>query len=106
MFQSHTRVLSAARRSPPEPVILERTLGGMLGGTQWINGRIRWQPSVSRTSPFVKQLASTAGFGASVELEGGRHIPLSLDEQLTDDLQSELDEFAGRSTRADRKSVV
>ena len=100
MFQFHSRVLSAARRARPEPVILEWTLGGTLGGTQWINGRIRWQPSVSRTSPFVRQLAGTAGFGASVELEGGRNIPLSLDEQLTDDLQSELDEFAGRSTRA------
>src|SRR5690242_7306800 len=98
MFQFHSRAL-AVRRARPEPVILEWTLGGTLGGTQWINGRIRWQPSVSRTSPFVRQLASAAGFGASVELEGGRNIPLSLDEGLTDDLQDELDDFAGRHKR-------
>jgi len=98
MFQFHSRAL-AVRRARPEPVILEWTLGGTLGGTQWINGRIRWQPSVSRTSPFVRQLASAAGFGASVELEGGRNIPLSLDERLTDDLQDELDDFAGRHKR-------
>jgi hypothetical protein len=98
MFQFHSRAL-AVRRARPEPVILEWTLGGTLGGTQWINGRIRWQPSVSRTSPFVRQLASAAGFGASVELEGGRNIPLSLDEGLTDDLQDELDDFVHRSRR-------
>ena len=97
MFQFHSRALAAGRRTRPEPVILEWTLGGTLGGTQWINGRIRWQPSVSRTSPFVRQLASTAGFGASVELEGGRNIPLSLDEQFTDDLQGELNDFVGKS---------
>jgi cell division protein FtsI/penicillin-binding protein 2 len=79
-------------------VILEWTLGGTLGGTQWINGRIRWEPSVSRRSPFVRQLAGAAGFGASVELEGGRNIPLSLDETLTDDLQQELDEFSSSGT--------
>lgn len=95
MFQFHSRVLSAGKRERPEPVILEWMLGGTLGGTQWINGRIRWQPSVSRLSPFVRQLASAAGFGASVELEGGRNIPLSLDETLTDELQGELDDFAG-----------
>ncbi|HEY2377852.1 MAG TPA: hypothetical protein VGH98_17905 [Gemmatimonadaceae bacterium] len=95
MFQFHSRALSSARRTRPEPVILEWTLAGTLGGTQWINGRIRWEPSVSRTSPLVRQLASAAGFGASVELEAGRNIPLSLDEGLTDDLQAELDDFAG-----------
>lgn len=95
MFQFHSRVLNGGKRVRPEPVILEWTLGGTLGGTQWINGRIRWQPSVSRMSPFIRQLASTAGFGASVELEGGRNIPLSLDETLTDELQSELDDFTG-----------
>jgi hypothetical protein len=99
MFQFHSRVLSAGKRERPEPVVLEWMLGGTLGGTQWINGRIRWQPSVSRMSPFVRQLASAAGFGASVELEGGRNIPLSLDETLTDELQSELDDFAGRGKR-------
>ena len=95
MFQFHSRALEGGRRVRPEPVILEWTLGGTLGGTQWINGRIRWQSSVSRTAPFVKQLASAAGFGSSVELEGGRNIPLSLDETLTDELQESLDEFAG-----------
>jgi hypothetical protein len=98
MFQFRSRAL-AAPHTRAEPVILEWTLGGTLGGTQWINGRIRWQPSVSRTSPFVRQLASAAGFGASVELEGGRNIPLSLDEQFTDDLQEELEEFAGHAKR-------
>jgi hypothetical protein len=44
-------------------------------------------------------LASAAGFGASVELEGGRNIPLSVDEGLTDDLQGELDDFVHRSKR-------
>jgi hypothetical protein len=100
MFQFHSRALAGAHRARPEPVILEWTLGGTLGGTQWINGRIRWQPSVSRTSPFVRQLASAAGFGASVELEGGRNIPLSLDETLTDDLQGELDDFVGRGKQS------
>ncbi|MFL5614520.1 MAG: hypothetical protein ACJ796_12740 [Gemmatimonadaceae bacterium] len=100
MFQFHSRVLSAGKRERPEPVVLEWMLGGTLGGTQWINGRIRWQPSVSRMSPFVKQLASAAGFGASVELEGGRNIPLSLDETLTDELQSDLDDFVGRRKRS------
>ena len=95
MFQFASRAFTAGRRVRPEPVILEWTLAGTLGGTQWINGRIRWQPSVSRTSPFVRQLASAAGFGASVELEGGRNIPISLDETLTDELQAELDDFAG-----------
>lgn len=95
MFQLHSRALTGGRRVRAEPVILEWTLAGTLGGTQWINGRIRWQPSVSRTSPFVRQLASAAGFGASVELEGGRNIPISLDETLTDELQSELDDFVG-----------
>ena len=99
MFQFHSRVLSAGKRERPEPVVLEWMLGGTLGGTQWINGRIRWQPSVSRMSPFVRQLASAAGFGASVELEGGRNIPLSLDETLTDELQSDLDDFVGRGKR-------
>jgi hypothetical protein len=94
MFQFHSAAL-ASGRSRPEPVILEWTLAGTLGGTQWINGRIRWQPSVSHTSPFVKQLASAAGFGASAELEGGRNIPLSLDESFTDELQLALEEFAG-----------
>jgi hypothetical protein len=98
MFQFHSRALTV-RRARPEPVILEWTLGGTLGGTQWINGRIRWQPSVSRRSPFVRQLASAAGFAASVELEGGRNIPLSLDEGLTDDLQGELDDFVHRTRR-------
>lgn len=102
MFQFHSRALSAGRRTRPEPVVLEWTLGGTLGGTQWINGRIRWEPSVSRTSPFIKQLASAAGFGASVELEGGRNIPLSLDETLTDELQSELDDFSDEG----KKGVV
>ena len=96
MFQFHSRALST-RRVRPEPVILEWTLAGTLGGTQWINGRIRWEPSVSRTSAFVRQLASSAGFGASVELERGRNIPISLDETLTDELQSELDEFVGKT---------
>ena len=96
MFQFHSRVLTSGARVRPEPVILEWTLAGTLGGTQWINGRIRWEPSVSRTSPLVRQLASAAGFGASVELEAGRNIPLSLDEGLTDDLQSELDDFVRR----------
>ena len=96
MFQFHSRALTSGRRVRPEPVILEWTLAGTLGGTQWINGRIRWEPSVSRTSPLVRQLASAAGFGASVELEAGRNIPLSLDEGLTDDLQAELDDFIGR----------
>jgi hypothetical protein len=100
MFQLHSRALSGGRRVRPEPVILEWTLAGTLGGTQWINGRIRWQPSVSRTSPFVRQLASAAGFGASVELEGGRNIPISLDETLTDELQAELDDFAGNGKLA------
>jgi hypothetical protein len=95
MFQFHSRALTGSRPVRPEPAILEWTLSGTLGGTQWINGRIRWQPSVSRTSPFVRQLASAAGFGASVELEGGRNIPISLDETLTDELQSELDDFTG-----------
>ena len=94
MFQFHSSVLAPPRRTRPEPVILEWTLAGTLGGTQWINGRIRWQPSVSHTSPFVRQLASAAGFGASVELEGGRNIPLSLDESLTDELQNALDDFS------------
>jgi hypothetical protein len=95
MFQFHTRALTGNRPVRPEPAILEWTLSGTLGGTQWINGRIRWQPSVSRTSPFVRQLASASGFGASVELEGGRNIPISLDETLTDELQTELDDFTG-----------
>ena len=105
MFQFHSRAL-AVRRARPEPVILEWTLGGTLGGTQWINGRIRWQPSVSRTSPFVRQLASAAGFGASVELEGGRNIPLTLDEGLTDDLQGELDDFVHRTRRGAPRVVT
>ena len=100
MFQFHSTVLSSARRTRPEPVILEWALAGTLGGTQWINGRIRWQPSVSHTSPFVRQLASAAGFGASVELEGGRNIPLSLDEALTDEVQTALEEFAECAPRA------
>ena len=99
MFQFHSRALAGPRRTRAEPVILEWTLGGTLGGTQWINGRIRWQPSVSRMSPFVRQLASAAGFGASVDLEAGRNIPLSLDEQFTDDLQGELDAFTGHTNQ-------
>jgi hypothetical protein len=95
IFQFHSRALST-RRVRPEPVILEWTLAGTLGGTQWINGRIRWEPSVSRSSPFVRQLASTAGFGASVELERGRNIPISLDQSLTDELQNDLNEFVGK----------
>lgn len=102
IFQFHSRSLSGAHRARPEPVILEWTLGGTLGGTQWINGRIRWQPSVSRMSPFVRQLASAAGFGASVELEGGRNIPLSIDEGLTDDLQGQLDDFVGHGRRGSK----
>jgi hypothetical protein len=94
MFQFHSAVMASEGRVRPEPVILEWALAGTLGGTQWINGRIRWQPSVTHTSPFVKQLASAAGFGASVELEGGRNIPLSLDESLTDELQHELEDFS------------
>lgn len=102
MFQFHSRAIDGDKHVRPEPVILEWTLGGTLGGTQWINGRIRWQSSVSETSPFVRQLASAAGFGASVELEGGRNIPLSIDETLTDELQTALDDFAGpkRTARA------
>ena len=99
MFQFHSRALAVGRRVRAEPVILEWTLAGTLGGTQWINGRIRWEPSVSRTSPLVRQLASAAGFGASVELEAGRNIPLSLDEGLTDDLQADLDDFVGHGKR-------
>jgi len=99
MFQFHSRALSAGGRARPEPVILEWTLGGTLGGTQWINGRIRWEPSVSRRSPFVRQLASAAGFGASTELEGGRNIPLSLDQSLTDDLQDELTDFSSEARK-------
>ena len=95
VFQFHSRALST-RRVRPEPVILEWTLAGTLGGTQWINGRIRWEPSVSRTSPFVRQLAGSAGFGASVELERGRNIPISLDQTLTDELQNDLNEFVGK----------
>ena len=94
MFQFNSAVLRPEERARPEPVILEWALAGTLGGTQWINGRIRWQSSVTHTSPFVKQLASAAGFGASVELEGGRNIPLSLDESLMDELQDELEDFS------------
>ena len=99
MFQFHSKALASEGRVRPEPVILEWALAGTLGGTQWINGRIRWQPSVTHTSPFVRQLASAAGFGASVELEGGRNIPLSLDEALTDEVQAALEDFSACALR-------
>ncbi|HKO15588.1 MAG TPA: hypothetical protein VJU87_05075, partial [Gemmatimonadaceae bacterium] len=102
ILQLRAPAAAPPRRTRPEPVVLEWALGGTLGGTQWINGRIRWEPSVSRTSPLVRQLASASGFGASVELEGGRNIPLSIDGGLTDELQEALDDFSACALRSAR----
>ena len=45
---------------------------------------------------LVRQLASAAGFGASVELEAGRNIPLSSMKDSPTISESELDDFVGR----------
>ena len=87
---------------PAGAMALERTAVGTLAGTQWVNGRTLWRHSPEWSTPFAKHLVGPSGFGATNVQASGRIIPLSLDEQLMRDLQTNLEEFArSRASVAD-----
>lgn len=96
LLQLPSRILERA----PGAMALERTAVGTLAGTQWVNGRTLWRHSPDWSTPFARHLVGPSGFGATSAQASGRIIPLSLDEQLMRDLQTNLEEFT-----ASRQSV-
>jgi hypothetical protein len=89
LFRLPSRVLG----QPGEPMALEQTMTGILAGTQWVNGRVVWRQNPDWDTPIARQLVSASGFGLMSALSAPRVVPLSLDEQLSRDLQAELETF-------------
>ena len=76
-----------------EPMALEQTVTGILAGTQWVNGRVVWRQNPDWDIPIARQLVSASGFGLMSGLSTSRAVPLSLDEQLSRELQAALEAF-------------
>jgi hypothetical protein len=89
LFHLPSRILG----QPGEPMALEQTASGILAGTQWVNGRVVWRENRDWNSPIARQLVSASGFGLMSALTTPRVVPLSLDEALSRELQSELESF-------------
>jgi hypothetical protein len=89
LFRLPSRILG----QPGEPMALEQTVSGILAGTQWVNGRVVWRQNADWDTPIARQLVSASGFGLMSALSTPRVVPLSLDEQLSRELQAELEAF-------------
>jgi hypothetical protein len=89
LFRLPSRILG----QPGEPMALEQTVSGILAGTQWVNGRVVWRQNADWDTPIARQLVSASGFGLMSALSAPRVVPLSLDEQLSRELQAELEAF-------------
>lgn len=87
------RLPSRILGQPGEPMALEQTVSGILAGTQWVNGRVVWRQNADWDTPIARQLVSASGFGLMSPLSMPRVVPLSLDEQLSRELQAELEAF-------------
>jgi hypothetical protein len=87
------RLPSRILGQPGEPMALEQTVSGILAGTQWVNGRVVWRQNADWDTPIARQLVSASGFGLMSALSTPRVVPLSLDEQLSRELQAELESF-------------
>ena len=87
------RLPSRILGQPGEPMALEQTVSGILAGTQWVNGRVVWRQNTDWDTPIARQLVSASGFGLMSALSTPRVVPLSLDEQLSRELQAELEAF-------------
>jgi hypothetical protein len=89
LFRLPSRILG----QPGEPMALEQTVSGILAGTQWVNGRVVWRQNSDWDTPIARQLVSASGFGLMSALSTPRVVPLSLDEQLSRELQAALEAF-------------
>ena len=89
VFRLPSRVLG----QPGEPMALEQTVSGILAGTQWVNGRVVWRQNSDWDTPIARQLVSASGFGLMSALSTPRVVPLSLDEQLSRELQAAMEAF-------------
>jgi hypothetical protein len=96
LFRLPSRILG----QPGEPMALEQTVSGILAGTQWVNGRITWRQNPHWDTPLARQLVSASGFGLMSTLSTPRAVPLSLDEQLSRDLQAALEAFIREQPQA------
>jgi len=75
-------------------------VSGILAGTQWVNGRVVWRQNSDWDTPIARQLVSASGFGLMSALSTPRVDPLSLDEQLSRELQAALEAFIGTQPQA------
>jgi hypothetical protein len=89
LFRLPSRILG----QPGEPMALEQTVSGILAGTQWVNGRVVWRQNSDWDTPIARQMVSASGFGLMSALSTPRVVPLSLDEQLSRELQAALEAF-------------
>ena len=89
IFRLPSRVLG----QPGEPMALEQTVSGILAGTQWVNGRVVWRQNSDWDTPIARQLVSASGFGLMSALSTPRVVALSLDEQLSRELQAAMETF-------------
>lgn len=96
LFRLPSRILG----QPGEPMALEQTVSGILAGTQWVNGRVVWRQNADWDTPIARQLVSASGFGLMSALSTPRVVPLSLDEQLSRELQAELEAFIAAQPQA------
>jgi hypothetical protein len=96
LFRLPSRILG----QPGEPMALEQTVSGILAGTQWVNGRVTWRQNPDWDTPIARQLVSASGFGLMSALSTPRVVPLSLDEQLSRELQAELEAFIREQPQA------
>jgi hypothetical protein len=96
LFRLPSRILG----QPGEPMALEQTVSGILAGTQWVNGRVTWRQNPDWDTPIARQLVSASGFGLMSALSTPRVVPLSLDEQLSRELQAALESFIREQPQA------
>jgi len=96
LFRLPSRILG----QPGEPMALEQTVSGILAGTQWVNGRVVWRQNSDWDTPIARQLVSASGFGLMSALSTPRVVPLSLDEQLSRELQAALEAFISTQPQA------
>jgi hypothetical protein len=94
------RLPSRILGQPGEPMALEQTVSGILAGTQWVNGRVMWRQNPDWEIPIARQLVSASGFGLMSALSTSRVVPLSFDEQLSRELQTELEAFVREQPQA------
>jgi hypothetical protein len=96
LFRLPSRILG----QPGEPMALEQTVSGILAGTQWVNGRVVWRQNSDWDTPIARQMVSASGFGLMSALSTPRVVPLSLDEQLSRELQAALEAFIDEQPQA------